>query len=510
MIFPGPDGFSLTDGWSYIGAFKRGVEGIEVFPRSNLLQWEEQVFSMGGRARFAVTGNAAGGPTILIQPYSHKEAVSIEKPLSYDFYMGLPPVKARPGRPVMGMATVVGWVDERSFKEVAEARPSFIMYHYLLAAGALALKSEAALKRVQEEIARYHSAGIRLIPYTWFRGVHFKANADTKDRAIEECWRAMDSPNAKSPEYSGDVTVCYDSAGYRDWLKGKEDTMFRQNPIDGVYYDWMGGFTCYNPKHGSKKHYGIDGALDMLSWTRQRLGDKGIIVGHIGGGAGEYPCALLEGYTTGVVTLEELYHASKIPSLYGVQASLEFMGATPRIVCPAVADNFARRYAESDYVAKVIPFHQEFLTKCLLWGCFPYRGMGQPKIPEGQRYFKHEDMTANWGYDRELRTLKGIDFSGYTFRSFARQTAVEVDNDFVKASVFFGGKDALVILGNADSGETQTVSFRIDCREFGWEKAEPASIKEISFARDGQDAVTLAGGCAVLAGHDFRMYKLGR
>jgi hypothetical protein len=249
--------------------------------------------------------------------------------------------------------------------------------------------------------------------------------------------------------------------------------------------------------------------MDLLAWTRQRLGDQGIIVGHIGGGAGEYPCATLEGYATAVVTLEELYHATELPGLYGVQASLEFMGATPRLVCPAVVDNMARRFSGLD-PAEAVPRHQEFITRCLLWGYFPYHGVGEQNVTPGQRGFKHEDLESHWGYYRALLTLKQIDFSQYTFRGFARQTAVEVDNDYAKASVFWGHEEAIVIIGNPDSQDPQVVHFRVDCRRFGWEKPEPASIQEIGLAREGQDRRTPTGGRIVLAGHDFRVYRLER
>jgi hypothetical protein len=500
-LFPGPDAVTLTDGWAYLAAFQRGIEGVELFPRSDLGQWEEQVFPEGGRARFALVGNEAGGPTLLLQPYAHPEGVAVEKPLTYDFYLGLPPIKARPGRPVMGVSTVIGWMSEEAIQEVVEARPEIMLYHYLLGAGTLAMGDEKRIQAVTGEMNKFRAAGIKLIPYTWFRSaIH---NAEAKKRADEESWYEMSSPGSPS------TNMCYEDPRYREWLQGIQDLMFKETPISGVYYDWMGAFTCFNAQHGPKKHYGMDGVMALLAWTRQRLGPDGVIVGHIGGGAGEYPCATLEGYTTAVVTLEELYHATELPTLYGVQASLEFMGATPRLVCPAIVNNVVRHSSESD-PAEAVPKHQEFITKCLLWGYFPYHGVGEQNVKPGQRGFPHEDLEAHWGYYRELRTLKQIDFSKLTFRGFARQTAVEVGNDFAKSSVFFGDQDAVVIIGNPDSPDPQVVHFTVDCRQFGWEKPEPASIQEISLARKGQDRLTLTGGRIVLAGHDFRVYRLER
>ncbi len=503
VVFPGPPAFDLPTGWAYIGVFRRGVEGVELFPTSDLTPWEQQTFPGGGRAQYAVVGNDVGGPTILLQPYAHDEPITLDQRLTYDFYMGLPPIKEKPGRPVMGPGVVVGWLSDTSFDEIIDVKPQFLWYHYLLGPAGLVMKNEQSVERVKQEMARFHEAGIRLIAYTWFNSMG--SNEDARKKGAEESWFKMPTSDPKSAG-----GVCYDSEGYREWLKDIEDRMFRQTPVDGIYYDWMGAFTCYNTAHGSGKHYSIDGVLDMLRWTRERLGDDGLIVGHIGGGAGEYPCATLEAYTTGVVTLEELYHGTKLPMIDDVQASLEFMGATPRIVCSALCSVRARRYPESEYVEKVMPVIRELITKCFLWGYFPYRGYGPRELPEGQRFFRYEDLEDNWGYDREFRTLKGIDFSDYTFRSFARQTAVELDNDFARASVFFGDRDALVIIANPDSGDPQEVSFRVDCRHLGWQQRRPSSIEEISFARDGDDALTTEGGTIHLAGHDFRVYRLTR
>jgi hypothetical protein len=121
-----------------------------------------------------------------------------------------------------------------------------------------------------------------------------------------------------------------------------------------------------------------------------------------------------------------------------------------------------------------------------------------------------EEPSERWAFLRQLRTLKQIDFSGYSFRGFARQTAVEVDNDFAKASVFFGDKDAVIIIGNAESRDAQVVNFKVDCRAFGWKKSSPASIEEISFARTQHDRLGSGGGRIALAGHDFRAYRLQR
>ncbi len=284
-------------------------------------------------------------------------------------------------------------------------------------------------------------------------------------------------------------------------------------PIDGMYFDWCGAFiqgSCAKNPHGPKKHYDIDGVIRVLEWTKNHFGPDGIVVGHIGGGAGEYPNATIEGFLTMAVTLEELISTTDIPRLVDVQASLHFMGATAR--SPLEGQAFYRYKSERPEAQAL--GQREFTTKTLLWGypAWPHaRGLypSSRHLTNGHVYM-HDGPYPDWGYSRMFKTLKGIDLSQFYFRDFAHQTAVLLDNAFVKCSTFYNDSHALIILGNPESNQEQEVNFSVDLKAFGWGEKDKMNITEISGAPSTFKNTGLRNMKEQLLGYDFRVYRLVR
>ena len=63
--------------------------------------------------------------------------------------------------------------------------------------------------------------------------------------------------------------------------------MLTGHPLDGVYYDWNVALLCCNPRHEKLKagqpaagHWDIDELLNLMEWTRRRVGPRGLVIIH--------------------------------------------------------------------------------------------------------------------------------------------------------------------------------------------------------------------------------------
>ena len=76
-------------------------------------------------------------------------------------------------------------------------------------------------------------------------------------------------------------------SGWLDYLKLSIDRVLKNHPLDGVYYDWNVALYCENPLHEGKApanrprgHWDMDELLDLMEWTRQRVGPDGLVIIH--------------------------------------------------------------------------------------------------------------------------------------------------------------------------------------------------------------------------------------
>ena len=71
-------------------------------------------------------------------------------------------------------------------------------------------------------------------------------------------------------------------SGWLDFLKFSIDRVLKNHPLDGVYYDWNVALLCSNPLHEgnrdraapAKGHWDMDELLDLMEWTRRRVGPQ--------------------------------------------------------------------------------------------------------------------------------------------------------------------------------------------------------------------------------------------
>jgi hypothetical protein len=125
--------------------------------------------------------------------------------------------------------------------------------------------------------------------------------------------------------------------------------VLKHYPFDGVYYDWVQPVYCNNPAHAGETTNGVSGArglgafalsptghwaldeyLELLEWTRERVGPDKLILLH----TSNSPFMALENFSNGVVTMEWGYGklSTAMPAPSALPLEWNLVGARSRTV----------------------------------------------------------------------------------------------------------------------------------------------------------------------------------
>jgi hypothetical protein len=123
-------------------------------------------------------------------------------------------------------------------------------------------------------------------------------------------------------------------SGWLDYLKLCIDRVLKNHPLDGVYYDWNVALFCCNPLHEPNGqahpagHWDMDELLDLMEWTRQRVGPDGLVIVH----NTTTPMFATENFANYVVATEWGYGkwTDRAPDLQDLPLEWSLAGARPR------------------------------------------------------------------------------------------------------------------------------------------------------------------------------------
>ncbi len=124
-------------------------------------------------------------------------------------------------------------------------------------------------------------------------------------------------------------------SGWLEYLKLSIDRVLKNHPLDGVYYDWNVALYCENPLHEGKGagekaqgHWDMDELLDLMEWTRQRVGPDGLVIVH----NTTVPMFVAENFADYVVATEWGYQkwTDRAPELESLPLEWNLAGARPR------------------------------------------------------------------------------------------------------------------------------------------------------------------------------------
>ncbi len=415
-----------------------GVEGLEWFEGSDLWQWELQLGGRRGRGRCLLQASQdPPGLGLAISPFfSLNGATALPPTCRFDFYLGLPLLEGHALRPWLHTSfnrNRGDWVSREQIQRWAESGIQTVHCHndgdyyddgLFWRDGSYPPYPD--MEKYDQVIADCHQSGIRVATYFSNKELH-PSTKEFGTRGSE--WGRMDSQGRLQRNlYRGTnefgAQMCLRS-GWLEFLKSSIDRVLRNHRLDGVYYDWNVALFCCNPLHEGKPagaaasgHWDIDELLDLMEWTRRRVGPNGMVIVH----NTTTPMFATENFADYVVANEWGYGTwqDQGPSLQELPLEWSLVGARARgvISCGQLNAQSPQR------------LHRVFALEALLSGVTPW-----PASPETFEL---------------LSLLKPLgELTGYRFADW-RNEAVHLEGTRCAAAVYSRPGEAYVLLGNME------------------------------------------------------------
>jgi len=443
----------------YLVLANPGVEGIEWFVSDNLAQWDYQAAGKPGAGSCGVSSSLAPlGVAVNIRALDIEGQVSARGTWTFDSYFGVPILKGHAN--AAWLHTSFGpyggrWVSEAQVKQWADSGIRTVHCHndgdalgdgLFWRDGSYPPYPPEDMKKYDRIIDLCHEHGIRVGTYFSNKELH-PTTRDYKEHA--EQWARKPDDRARiyhnaTPHGEFGAQMCLKS----DWLKTLErniDTVLKNHKLDGVYYDWNVALYCNNPLHVGKTsngvsgqtgmlalsptgHWDMDELLELMEWTRERVGPEGLILLH----NTMAPMFATENFADRVVGMEWGYGqlSRSVPPVQELPLEWGFVNARSRGVIG---------YGS---IAESAPawVRKRFALDTLLTGVAPW-----PATQEALDVY------------RILVPLG--DLTRYRFEDWRNQ-AVRLDSPECISAVYSREGESWVLLGNPSS-QPRRVSFRI-------------------------------------------------
>lgn len=503
---------------NYLAAFKRGVEGIETFPNSEIDKWEKQFTGKNGLSRFTIHRVADPARlSLLMEPYfCCHHPVRPEGKFTFTSYLGLPNITAESKQRYMHVGiNNHPWPSDEQIRDWAYAGINVLRLHNCDGLpdgnywhrGCYPSYDAEGMQELDRVIATAHTYGMKVINYfssdlhssaPGFKHIdEWKRIVDSSGRAAQSSMAAHFSSSMDAPDTGVVIPACLQS-GFKDYLKDLIKKVLGKHKFDGVYYDCYDYNYCNNPAHSSGEHNMIDDFIEMTEWTRKAVGKDGVLSIH----QSTVPSVIIENFCDAILTMEELdgerFITMDVPALEGFTPHCQYMNASAHIICPTIisrADSEARFQSDISHKGVKSIFEKamdDFISKCVLQGVFTYPAYG--------------------GYKSVLDLFAGFrafDLSRYRFLDY-RQSPLEITGKGAKGALYYNDKEALIVLSNPACTDTM-FSWRLDATKLGWAKSAsyllvdslgkaPAIIENKEIQQKGIKEA--------LSGYQYRVYRL--
>lgn len=418
-----------------------GVEGVEWFVGSNLAPWDLQLAGHRGRARCAIElSQDPPGLALTIAPFSStNRTILLTNGCAFDYCVAVPLLEGHAWKPWIHTSfnrNKGRWVTEDEIRRWAEQGYQTVHCHndgdydddgLFWRDGAYPPYPD--MDAYDKVLNTCRSVGIRTATYFSNKELHPSTREfQTHGAAWGRMNRRGDlQHNFFRGQSEFGAQMCLRS-GWADFLKHSIDRVLRNHPLDGVYYDWNVALGCCNPLHEGKAtnapaqgHWDMDELLDLMEWTRQRVGPKGLIIIH----NTTTPMFALENFANHVVATEWGYRqwTNRAPDLDDLPLEWSLAGARSRGVISygTIHPQAPRR------------LHRQFALRAFLGGVTPW-----PASPETF------DLLSL------LKPLHPID--RYRFADW-RNNAVTLSHPRCASAIYSRPGDAGVLLANLDEQE---------------------------------------------------------
>lgn len=172
------------------------------------------------------------------------------------------------------------------------------------------------------------NAGIDVVPYFSCKEWHPEAG----DFAAlgEKCARRVVKGEKFMETFFGTslfgIQMCLES----DWYKVRRDAIEKvldNHAFSGLYYDWCMGLECINENHnGGRRHWDNDRLLDLMEWSRAKIGEEGKLNLHLT----NVPSLAIENLGDNIL-VEESEYFEIFPEMFTPQ--VHFVNIAPRSIC---------------------------------------------------------------------------------------------------------------------------------------------------------------------------------
>jgi hypothetical protein len=370
-----------------------GREGLEWFVGSDLSQWELQLTGRRGGGQCLLDRNQdPPGLALSVSPlWSPDAAVALPSACVFDFYLAFPILDGQARGPWLHASfnrNRGDWVSTEQIGGWAKKGIQTVHCHndgdyyddgFYWRDGSYPPYPD--MDRYDKVLADCRRVGIRTATYFSDKELH----PSTKEfqQHGEEWGRKDRSGNLRHnfyrPNHEFGAQMCLRS-GWLDYLKLSIDRVLKNHPLDGVYYDWNVALFCANPLHeaggdGSvpakaKGHWDMDELLDLMEWTRRRVGPSGLVIIH----NTTTPMFATENFADDVVATEWGYRkwSDRAPDLADLPLEMSLAGAVSRgAISYGVLDHKAPRrlhrlFAIESFLSGVAPWPASEETFALL------------------------------------------------------------------------------------------------------------------------------------------------
>lgn len=424
-----------------------GVEGLEWFVGSDLAQWDLQLTGRRGAGQCLLqTSSDPPGLDLAIAPLYREDAgVSLPASSVFDFYLAFPILAGQAHRPWLHASfnrNRGNWVSADDVRRWADKGLQTVHCHndgdyyddgLFWRDGAYPPYPD--MERYDQVLADCRRAGIRTATYFSNKELH------SSTREFQEHGAAWGRKNLAGdlqhnyfrPNSEFGVQMCLRS-GWLDCLKSSIDRVLRNHPLDGVYYDWNVALLCCNPVHEAslagtptvaKGHWDIDELVDLMEWTRNRVGPRGLVIVH----NTTTPMFVTENFADYVVATEWGYRkwTDRAPDLPDLPLEWSLVGALPRGVISygTLDQNSPRR------------LHRLFALEAFLGGVTPW--------PASDETFALAPLLKPLG-----------DIESYRFADWRNQ-AVTLSAARCASAVYSRAGEAWLLLANLDEAPREVL-----------------------------------------------------
>lgn len=308
----------------YIVLANPGIEGIEWFVSDDLSQWDYQMTGQPG------TGEATVGPSTAVRPVRARPIgivvsisplclptssdlarggfVTLKGKYSFDYYLGMPILEGQAHQRWLERSYGANrgqWVSDDEIRRNGEHGIATMTLHndgdvngdgLFWRDGSYPPYPPEQMQKMKHVLETCHKYGIKNLVY--FSNHELNESTEAFKLHGEEWARKPDDQGNLRPDYFFGAHMCLKS-GWLDYFKSYVDTVLRNNPFDGTYYDWNVALYCNNPLHMGKDsngvsgekglatfaysrtgHWDIDELLELMEWTRERVGPEGLVTVH--------------------------------------------------------------------------------------------------------------------------------------------------------------------------------------------------------------------------------------